>query len=313
MNIETSLLVAKALGDRSRLLILQTLRHGPLPVEEIAATLELAPSTVSFHLKKLTAAELVDSRRDQYYTLYSLVPEALDHTLDELVHSAVERVRRPADREERDRSRVLATFFSEGRLLKMPAQKRKRAFVLEQFATLFDEDHTYSEPEVNELITPFFPDYCLIRRLLIEEGHLSRTGQVYERTPRRLGGERTDVDERKRLLKQQYKLEGRTPGIFRVRNLVTGKVFLGSAIDLNGPLNRIRFQLEHGSYRDRALQADYDRLGAGAFAFEILDKVEADGRSRDELEGELEKLETTWALTLDPENTYNTSERLRFP
>ncbi|MHB1344767.1 MAG: GIY-YIG nuclease family protein [Thermoleophilia bacterium] len=42
------------------------------------------------------------------------------------------------------------------------------------------------------------------------------------------------MDERKRLLKQHYTLEGRTPGIFRVRNLVTGKVFLGSAIDLNG-------------------------------------------------------------------------------
>ncbi len=313
MTIETSLLVAKALGDRSRLLILQTLRHGSLPVEEIAATLELAPSTVSFHLKKLTAAELVESRRDQYYTLYSLVPQALDHTLDELVRSAVEGLRHPADREDRDRRRVLATFFSEGRLVKMPAQKRKRAFVLEQFAALFDEDRTYSELEVNDLITPFFPDYCLIRRLLIEEGHLSRTGQVYDRTPLRESGERTDVDERKRLLKQQYKSEGRTPGIFGVRNLVTGKVFLGSAIDLNGPLNRIRFQLEHGSYRDRALQADYDQLGAEAFAFEILEKVETDGRSPDELQVELEKLETTWALTLDPENTYNTSERLRFP
>ncbi|MHB8869680.1 MAG: metalloregulator ArsR/SmtB family transcription factor [Thermoleophilia bacterium] len=313
MNIETSLLVAKALADRSRLLILQTLRHGPLPVEEIAATLELAPSTASFHLKKLTVAGLVVSRRDQYYTLYSLVPEALARTLDELVDSEAESLRQPADRAVGDSRRVLATFFSEGRLLKMPAQKRKRAFVLERFAALFDENRTYSEPEVNELITPFFPDYCLIRRLLIDEGHLTRTGPVYERTPLRESGERTDMDEQKRLLKQRYKLEGRTPGIFRVRNLVTGKVFLGSAIDLNGPLNRIRFQLEHGSYRDRALQADYDRLGAEAFAFEILDKVEAGGRPPDELEGELEKLETTWASTLDPENTYNTSERLRFP
>lgn len=121
------------------------------------------------------------------------------------------------------------------------------------------------------------------------------------------------MNERKKLLKQQYKLEGRTPGIFRVRNLVTEKAFLGSALDLNGPLNRIRFQLELGNYRNPELQADYKRLGPEAFAFEILDHVEPEGRSGEDLEVELEALEAKWAPTLDPANTYNTAERLHFP
>lgn len=313
MDIETSLSIAKALSDRSRLLILQTLRQGPLPVEEIADALGLAPSTVSFHLKKLAAAGLATSRRDQYYVLYSVAPDSLALTLDRLVDSAAEGLAQPGDKEERDRRRVLANFFSEGRLVKMPAQKRKRSFVLERFAALFDYGRAYDESAVNELTTPLFGDYCLVRRLLIEEGYLSRSGQVYERTHPHKTEEGTEVDERKRLLKQQYLLEGRPVGIFQVRNLVTGKVFLGSALDLNGPLNRIRFQLEHGSYRNPELQADYTALGRDAFAFEILAQVEPDGRSRDELERKLEELEAAWSPTLDPENTYNTSERLRFP
>lgn len=346
VDTESSLSVAKALADRSRLLILHVLRDKPLAVEEIAAALDLAPSTVSFHLKKLSAAGLTAGRRDQYYTVYSLVPGVLSLTLGQLVDTTPDGLAPPADREAGDRRRVLAAFFSEGRLLKMPAQKRKRSHVLEMFAALFHEGLAYDETEVNELITPVFGDYCLVRRLLVDEGYLTRAGHVYRRAdkpcaeaaeplpspepatePRSLpisasepatppDGprlERKSMHERKKLLRQQYKLEGRTPGLFRVRNLETGKVFLGSALDLNGPLNRIRFQLEHGSHRNAELQADYTRLGAQGFAFEIVDKVEPGGRSREELDRELQELEAAWGPTLDPENTYNAGERLRFP
>lgn len=323
MTEDDALITMKAMSDHSRLGILRTLKGGPLAVEQIAEALALAPSTASFHLKKLAAAGLVASRRDQYYTVYSLAPGALARTLDEIVGD--DAADRPArrEREDRDRRRALATFFAGGRLLKMPAQKRKRTFVLERFAALFDEDRPYPEREVDELIRPVYPDYCLVRRLLVDEGYLSRADQVYTRThPARADDRRapgmdsrkgTTVDERKRALRQQYKLEGRTAGVFRVRNLVTGAVFLGSALDINGPLNRIRFQLEHGSYRDRTLQADFDRYGGEAFAFEIVARVEPAGRTPAEIERELEKEEAAWAATLDPANTYNTSERLRFP
>lgn len=50
----------------------------PKYVEIIAERLELAPSTVSFHLKKLEEAGLVKKSKDQYYTVYALKKEMLD-------------------------------------------------------------------------------------------------------------------------------------------------------------------------------------------------------------------------------------------
>ena len=55
--------VLKALGDRSRLLIMNALMDGPSYVEVLAERLKLSPSTVSFHLKKLRGAKLIETTK----------------------------------------------------------------------------------------------------------------------------------------------------------------------------------------------------------------------------------------------------------
>lgn len=232
----------------------------------------------------------------------------------------------PAERTarlEKERREVIDTFLSGDRLTRMPAQKRKRSVVLEYFACLFEPGRTYEEPEVNDLITPLFPDYCLVRRLLIDEGYLVRADQVYRRTDRacsRPAGarrytitERRDMDDTKKALKRRYKLEGRPAGIFRVRNDVTGKVFVGSSLDLNSPLNRIEFELQHGISRNRELQEDYGRYGRKSFTFEIVEVLDPAGDPAFTVERRLEELEQAYAANLDRTNSYNTKERLRFP
>jgi hypothetical protein len=86
--------------------------------------------------------------------------------------------------------------------------------------------------------------------------------------------------DRKALLRQ-YKETPRPAGIFAVRNVAEDRLLIGVSTDLPGMLNRQRFQLEMGSHPDKALQADWNRLGADAFAFEVLDELEplADGDS----------------------------------
>ena len=66
MDAEQSLAIIKALADASRLAIVGSLVERPQYVEEIAQRHALAPSTVSFHLKKLEKAGLVRSRQEQY-------------------------------------------------------------------------------------------------------------------------------------------------------------------------------------------------------------------------------------------------------
>ncbi len=70
-----------------------------------------------------------------------------------------------------------------------------------------------------------------------------------------------------------YKEQPRPAGLFSVTNTADGTVLIGTTANLPGMLNRQRFQLEMGSHPDKALQADWNRLGPEAFTFEILDEL----------------------------------------
>ena len=87
-----------------------------------------------------------------------------------------------------------------------------------------------------------------------------------------------------------YKQARKAAGVYAVRNTATGRVLLGSSVNLHGPLNRHRTELKLGSHRCAELQADWNRLGQDAFVFEILDKVpdELAGLERDEALRQLE-------------------------
>jgi len=67
----------KALADASRLRIVGLLARKPHTVEELAALLGLRASTVSHHLARLVAVDLVSARADGHYHVYSLDTDAL--------------------------------------------------------------------------------------------------------------------------------------------------------------------------------------------------------------------------------------------
>jgi DNA-binding transcriptional ArsR family regulator len=127
VEMEEALRIAVALADRSRLLILSRLTGGPACVEELAADLGLAASTVSFHVKKLRLAGLVTLRKDQYYSMCLLAPELRTLTVRDLVTFPDPQAggwteRNEGERAERERTKVLTTFFADGLLTKMPVQ-----------------------------------------------------------------------------------------------------------------------------------------------------------------------------------------------
>jgi hypothetical protein len=108
-----------------------------------------------------------------------------------------------------------------------------------------------------------------------------------------------------------YKETTPPAGVFRVRNIVTGKSLIGPTLNLPGMLNRQRFQLENGSHPDAELQGDWNELGPAAFEFEVLDRLEPkEGPARDPAD-DLSVLTEMWIerLTASGESLYQRSRR----
>lgn len=172
--------IFKCLADKSRLLIINNLMESPMYVELLAERLDLAPSTVSFHLKKLEEVELVYSVKEQYYVTYYLNKDMLSLNLSEIISEAQWETDIQSEREEQYKESVIKTFFSYGKLKSIPVQQKKRKIVLEKIAESFEPDKEYSEREVNIIIADFHDDFCTIRRAMIELKILERENNVYK-------------------------------------------------------------------------------------------------------------------------------------
>ena len=171
--------IMKSLADASRLRVLNALMKKPQYGEELAQRLNLAVSTVSFHLKKLEKANLVYKTKEQYYTVYHICEDIFKLSLRELAEFDSLDKYIEDERILKYRQKVLKTFFRKNRLVKLPVQKKKKLIVLEEFIRKFTPGRKYREEEVNDIIIKLYDDYCTIRRLMVDEGIMTRDKQVY--------------------------------------------------------------------------------------------------------------------------------------
>lgn len=181
MTEEQALKLFKGLADRSRLQILKSLLGEDMYVERLAQRLELTPATVSFHLKKLMEAGAVSSRREQYYTMYSINKEVFQCRILDILGEKSSDAQRQQEREARYRQRVLDSFFEYGRLKSIPAQRKKERICLEEIAKELELGRPYPERELNQVLLRFHQDYCTLRRDMISEGILRREEGLYTR------------------------------------------------------------------------------------------------------------------------------------
>lgn len=80
-----------------------------------------------------------------------------------------------------EREKVLRIFFKDGKLKEIPAQRKKRRFVLDRLLEEFAMDRVYDESEVNAILRRFHPDVCTLRREFIMEKMMTRTAGKYRR------------------------------------------------------------------------------------------------------------------------------------
>ena len=90
--------------------------------------------------------------------------------------------RRPiptSDDTDRERNKTIRDFFKDGTLKQIPAQRRKRVFVLQHLMEQFAPRTEYSEKSVNEMLKRAHPDFATLRRELVDYGFMTRENGIY--------------------------------------------------------------------------------------------------------------------------------------
>ena len=136
---------------------------------------------INIKLKKLMDAGAVSSRREQYYTMYSINKEVFQCRILDILGEKSSDAQRQQEREARYRQRVLDSFFEYGRLKSIPAQRKKERICLEEIAKELELGRPYPDRELNQVLLRFHQDYCTLRRDMISEGILRREEGLYTR------------------------------------------------------------------------------------------------------------------------------------
>jgi hypothetical protein len=105
--------------------------------------------------------------------------------------------------------------------------------------------------------------------------------------------------DRKALIRE-YKQTPRSMGVGAVRNTTSGKALVVAGRDLPALLNRQQAQLRLNAHANRALQADWNRLGTDAFEFVVLDTLSPKDVPDYDPTEDLRTLEELWLEKLNP-------------
>lgn len=100
---------------------------------------------------------------------------------------------------------------------------------------------------------------------------------------------------RKKELKEQYRQLKPEMGVYLIRSNRSGKCLLEATPRLKATINRVKFQLEYGSYSNRELQKEWTEYGEDNFIFEILEILEYEkDETKTDYADELELLRMDW-------------------
>jgi hypothetical protein len=96
-----------------------------------------------------------------------------------------------------------------------------------------------------------------------------------------------------------------TIGVYGLVNTVTGRMLVGSGVNLRSQFNRMRTELRLGVYRHRPLQDDWQQYGEEAFRFDILEEyLPQEKEGFFEIFTSLQALEEKWAQKLQRRPQY---------
>jgi len=105
--------------------------------------------------------------------------------------------------------------------------------------------------------------------------------------------------DRKELIRE-YRETPKPMGVIRIRNTTNGKALVEATRNIPALFNRHRATLRMGGHPNKDLAADWKTDGEQAFAFEVLDTLEAPDRADYDPTTDLRVLEDLWLEKLQP-------------
>ena len=155
------------LAEPDRLRAVAAVALGATTLAQVAERAGLEPRAAARALSRLVAGGLLDGEAGKGYRVRT-----------EALQAAAIPPPGEAEPDEDLGDEVLRRFISKGRLQAMPAARGKRLVVLNHLAGLFEPGRRYPEPEVNELLGRYHPDYAMLRRYLVDDGFLDRADEA---------------------------------------------------------------------------------------------------------------------------------------
>ncbi|MFZ9660951.1 MAG: GIY-YIG nuclease family protein [Chitinophagaceae bacterium] len=101
-------------------------------------------------------------------------------------------------------------------------------------------------------------------------------------------------------LKEQYKQIVFPMGIFQIRNIVNGKIYVESSVNLDKIWNRHYSQLRLSGHPNELLQKEWNEYGEENFKFEIISELKVSDDDTFDPKKELKTLEKMFFEELKP-------------
>jgi len=179
--------------------------------------------------------------------------------------------------------KTLDKFFpdgTDGELKTFSMKEKYRIIILREIIKRFDFKKRYTEKEVDLILKGVYPeDHVVLRRYLIEYGFMSRERDcsAYWRKEKvennKMKPKDKKTSKRKELVQAYIAKEAEKEtesGVYQVKNMTNGKVFIGTARNI-AKLNGLTFQLNTGSFINKALQKEWTELGEEGFEITVLE------------------------------------------
>jgi hypothetical protein len=107
------------------------------------------------------------------------------------------------------------------------------------------------------------------------------------------------MTSKNREMSRQYKEAGPAMGVYAIRNLVNQRLLVGASPNVEGALNRHRFELGLKAHANKVLLADWVQFGVENFRFEVVDTVKKRDDPAFDPKAELASLLAMWREELD--------------